>query len=368
MWRARPLAETDAPRERPSQGSAIPIMSTKLKPIGPSEALELYLEDCSGSLSPNTIQQKRYQLGHFVEWCAGADNGDESRVENLNELSGRDLTRFKNWRSDGIGNVTLRTNLSALREFLRFCVTIDAVSPSLPEKLNVPDLGPDENVRESFLGAGDAEAILDHKSTFEYASLDHVLFLLQWNGGLRMSAIHSIDVDDVDFDDDQIEIRHRAEEGSRLKNGADGERIVTFDVETISTIEDYVEHIRPPVEDEYGREPLFPSTQGRLDKTNLNRRMYAATTPCQFGQECPAGKDPYDCEYTGAYQRLIKCPHNARPHDVRRGSITYWLRSDVPEKVVSDRMNVSLKTLDRHYDRRSDEEKADVRRQYLEDV
>ena len=63
-----------------------------------------------------------------------------------------------------------------------------------------------------------------------------------------------------------------------------------------------------------------------------------------------------------------KCPSSVSPHAIRRGSITQHLSKDVSEKVVSDRMNVSLDVLEEHYDRRSEREKADQRRDYLDEL
>jgi len=40
----------------------------------------------------------------------------------------------------------------------------------------------------------------------------------------------------------------------------------------------------------------------------------------------------------------------------------------VPKKAVSDRMDVEEQALDRHYDQRSEETKAEQRRSYLDDV
>jgi hypothetical protein len=56
------------------------------------------------------------------------------------------------------------------------------------------------------------------------------------------------------------------------------------------------------------------------------------------------------------------------PHAVRRGAITHWLNSDVPEPVVSARANVSTAVLDEHYDRRTEREKMEQRRKYLNQI
>ena len=54
------------------------------------------------------------------------------------------------------------------------------------------------------------------------------------------------------------------------------------------------------------------------------------------------------------------CLSSVSPHAIRRGSITHHLSEDVPEKVVSDRMNVNLDVLEKHYDRRT-ERKSQIR-------
>lgn len=52
---------------------------------------------------------------------------------------------------------------------------------------------------------------------------------------------------------------------------------------------------------------------------------------------------------------------------MRRASIKYHLREDVPIPVISDRMNASPSVLQDHYDARSEEEKMEVRRDGLTD-
>jgi hypothetical protein len=56
------------------------------------------------------------------------------------------------------------------------------------------------------------------------------------------------------------------------------------------------------------------------------------------------------------------------PHAIRRGSITHFLSEDVAAEVVGDRMNVSRKVLEKHYDKRSEEVKLEQRRGSLETI
>jgi hypothetical protein len=52
----------------------------------------------------------------------------------------------------------------------------------------------------------------------------------------------------------------------------------------------------------------------------------------------------------------------------RRGAITNHLNSDVPENIVGDRANVSKDVLDQHYDQRTERERMEQRRGYLDDI
>jgi len=55
-------------------------------------------------------------------------------------------------------------------------------------------------------------------------------------------------------------------------------------------------------------------------------------------------------------------------HAIRHGEITHWLQSDVPKPAVSDRADVQSDTLDKHYDQRTERQKAEQRRKYLDRV
>jgi hypothetical protein len=65
------------------------------------------------------------------------------------------------------------------------------------------------------------------------------------------------------------------------------------------------------------------------------------------------------------YSYADSCPLSESLHVVRRGGITWRLSEDIPISVVSERMNVSQRTLERHYDARHEAQKSEQRRKQL---
>ncbi|WP_241431221.1 site-specific integrase [Halococcus thailandensis] len=226
----------------------------------------------------------------------------------------------------------------------------------------IPTIEGGEGSRDSLMEVAHAEKLLEHLRKFEYASREHVLFLLLWHTGIRIGTVHSLDVKDFEEQHQRLSLVHRPESGTRLKNKSDGERYVALSEQVVTVVADYLQEVRPSVEDDAGRRPLITTPYGRPVKTTLRKFVYALTQPCVVG-DCPLDKERDTCEYDGADS--LKCPESISPHSIRRGSITNFLSEDVPEKVVSDRMNVDQKTLSKHYDRRSEEEQTEQRREYL---
>jgi len=90
------------------------------------------------------------------------------------------------------------------------------------------------------------------------------------------------------------------------------------------------------------------------------------TQPCEIG-DCPHDQDAKTCEYRVNGQRA-GCPSSRSPHGIRRGAITDHLRNGTPQEVISDRANVSKDILDQHYDERTEREKMQIRREFIEDA
>jgi integrase len=336
---------------------------TRLEPIEPADAVELYLTEKESEVSEWTLYSHNSRLGHFLRWC------EEEDVDNLNGLSGRDLKRYKLWRRDDgdLNNVTLKTQMDTLRVFIRWCESIDAVTPDLSEKVISPDLDHDDNVRSVMLNPEDGERVLEYLQKYEYASLEHVTLAVLWRGSLRRGAAVALDVGDYDPEARRLTVRHRPDTETPIKNKGRGERVIALQESVCELLDDWIADQRPNVTDDHGREPLLATKHGRIHGGTIQRYVYSLTRPCIYAGECPKGRSVESCEAAQSRHEASKCPETVSPHAVRRGSITNYLKNEVPKPVLSDRANVSIKVLDKHYNEMTHEEKAEQRREFFSD-
>lgn len=137
-------------------------MTDTLEPISPTQAVELYLRDREKELAQASVQAHEYRLNHFIRWC------DEQDIDNLNELTGRQLHEYKLWRRDDgdLNSVTVKTQMDTLRVFIRFCERIDAVHAELHDKVQSPSLTDGENQRDVLKDGDTAETILTISTRF----------------------------------------------------------------------------------------------------------------------------------------------------------------------------------------------------------
>jgi len=333
----------------------------ELDSLEPAEAVSMYLEHRRPELSEKSMMNHKYRLDTIVEFC------DEHDITNLNDLGGRDLHRYRSWRSrQNISTITLRTNLATLRVFLEFCASIDAVESGLREKVVLPEISREDQARDIKLDDELADDALEYLARYEYASRDHIILAILWHTGIRLGTLRAFDVDDYDPTAPCLEVRHRPETGTPLKNGAAAERSINVGSRYATILEDYLADRRHETTDEYGREPLISSEQGRLTEAPIRETVYQWTRPCIFG-ECPHDRVIEDCEAITT-RRYNACPSSRSPHGVRRGALTRMLRQGTPEQVVSDRSDVSPDVLEQHYDRRTERERMEIRRKIIEDL
>lgn len=337
--------------------------NSELKPIKPSDVLALFIDKRkSNNRAPSTIVSNRSHLRLFVEWL------QEQGISNLNELSGRDVFRYRQKRenADGLAPASLKGQISTIRVYLQFAEEIEALPQDFHRKVDPVKLSVGEEISDVAIDTEEAEAIEEYLEAFEYASFRHVTFVLFWHTDMRTGALHSLDVDDVRWEDRALRLRHRPKTGTTLKNEERSERMVAVSSPTLELLDDWLTHNRPDSTDEYGRAPLIASGHGRMSKSNIRQATYAITRPCYYQGECPHGREPTSdgCEATD-YEEAAKCPTSVAPHAIRKGSLTRDLADDIPIETLSERADVTPRVLRQHYDTRTEKTKMEQRRDVL---
>lgn len=343
-------------------------VEVSLDPLAPEAGVERYLQARQRELNENTVDEYRGKLEFFLEYAADND------IDNLNDLDGRDVDGFRLWRRedssdqvDRLSPKTMRDEMYLLQNFLLYLESIEAVQPGLGMKVEIPEVPDGEGVRDSEIPPERAAEILDYLDRYEYASREHVVWLLHCHTGRRPGGIHALDLQDVhlEVDEPYIEFRHHPE--TELKNNERSEQLVNLDERVAQVLQDYIDDQRIDVTDDYGREPLITSRYGRLAISTMRRYFYKWSRPCEITGECPHGRTINDCEATQSSDHASKCPSSHSPYDARHGYITQKRREGVPLPLLSDRCDTSEEILKKHYDERTDDEKRELRREFLDE-
>lgn len=340
-------------------------MTNKLEPIEPEQAIDLYLEHRSDELREATQRTHRSALRIFQEWT------EEYGLTNLNDLRGRDLIAFKKWRKSetDVKTISLNGTLGNIRRFLKFCENIEAVPDGSAERVPLPNVPPNEEVKNDIPEDERVQAIRFYCGRFAYASREHAEFELIAEVGIRLGALRAIDLEDFRTEDEVIHIRHRPEGlevyGTPLKNGSGGERIVNLSPGLTDLLEDYVAQKRHDVVDKFDRKPLFTTKNGRVSTTTVRRDFYQLTRPCEYDPDCPHDREIDDCKATSPADASL-CPSSFSTHPLRKWSMMNQLDEGIPKELLSDRVDVSVPVLNKHYDQRSEERRSQQRREVLE--
>ena len=355
-------ASTDIEREIRRVLYETGVVSTNhadLNAITPSEALAEYLKTNPEDNLASTMRSHESRLGHFVRWCTEVVERD-----NLNDITGDDLAAFKQYqREKGYAPRTLESQLETLCVFLRFCRSKNYVVSELPYLVPDVAVGDDQEVRDRLVERERAATIIAYLADFHYASREHIVWLLMAEKGLRICTLIALDLQDyhppTKDDDGYLDLRHRPDTGTRLKNGGRSERELALSLATCDALDDYIEHRRIETTDAYGREPLLSTPNGRIAAPTIRTYINKWTAPC-VRTECPHGRTPDECvaaQNTGN----MDCPSKRSPHDVRRGYITYLRRRGVPKEIISEEVDASVAVIEKHYDRTTKAEQRKMR-------
>jgi site-specific recombinase XerD len=330
-----------------------------MEPMNPRDAVEAYLADRKHELAASSHKNHRSRLDPFVEWC------DANDITNMNDVSGKHLHQFKQYRAQDLAQVSLNYQLGTFRLFLRFCERLDVAPEGIAERVSMPTVDEQDFVSDQIVREEEAEKILEYAETYEYATFRHTTFHLLWHSGMRISAAQGLDLEDYHREDRYLDVTNRPT--TQLKNRERGERQVNINRDLCRVLDDYIDTNHPMVEDDEGRMPLLGSRFGRPHKTTLSANVYRLTRPCHYTNTCPHDRALEDCE-AAENKQAAKCPSSVASHAVRRGSITAHRKADIPKDIASDRMDVSGEVLEKHYDGRTEAERRRQRREYLNDI
>ena len=366
---------------------------TELQPMPPREAFELWMQRQQGRKADETLQSYHYRVEPFIDWL------EERKIENLNDLDGRDILVFDAERQErDVQQNTLNNQFGSIRLFLKFAADIEAVDEDLPKKVDPPTLTKADRVNQEKVPSERAKRILEYLDRFEYASRDHVLFLLMWRTTARLGAIRALDVEDVYLETDDLErlryqedinvdgkvideiledveipflyFRHRPDQGTPLKNGAAGSRPVNLSEDVGEVLRAYIRVNRHEGEDENGRRPLITTQKGknaRISTGGIRHRIYILTQPCRIDRGCPHNREIESCE-ARKHGYESRCPSSKSPHKIRTGSITWHRDRGWPPEVLAEKANTSVEMIHEVYDQPEALKRMNSRRGFLENL
>lgn len=325
------------------------------------EAIDRFLKRRKTEMTERTIRSDKSRLVDFADWCADRD------VTTMDEVTPWLLDEYDlDLRDRDLAATTIKSKLTTLRVFLKYCARTDLVDDDLPNAIDTPSLEADEESSDERLEASDAKAALSffRDSNAYFGVPMHAFLELAWHTAARVGAIRGLDLGDYNADDQYVHFRHRPSEGTPLKNKREGERIVGLTDHVCAALDTYIARERSERRDDEGREPLFCGRQGRLSFSSIRGWSYRATQPCLW-TACPHGRRRATCEYTQR-THASKCPSSRSPHRIRTGSITWQLNSGLDIETVATRVNANPDTIRRYYDAATQTEEFEERRRDVE--
>jgi integrase/recombinase XerD len=169
----------------------------------PSEALrraaasfEDYLRVERGA-SPRTIEAYRRDIRRYLADLA------ENHVEDASDATAADVHRFLQRRAGtGAAPTTLNRNLAAVRHFHRFCIREGLAAQNPAALVDGPARG--LALPKALTEAEVSEIIEAASGASPRAQRDRAMLELLYGGGLRVSELVGLDIDDVDLDERTI--------------------------------------------------------------------------------------------------------------------------------------------------------------------
>lgn len=341
-----------------------PSLTNPSQKIHPRQARREFLNSRKGEYKESTNRAYEYPTKHFVEFC------EEHGINTTGEINNYVLESWKEARKkEDVKLITVHNNVKHTRVFIRWCERNELIEQGTADMMDIPNVTRSDTVSEVTLKLDHAEQVLRYLSTYEYATRQHALFFTMWHTGCRASGAVALDLEDFDPDlEDKglLKFRNRPELGTPLKNRNSSERNVAISKKLRDVLVDYVEGRREDVTDDFDREPLFTTTTERVRRQRIYKNTVGYTRPCIASDHCPHNRDKSECKAAQKKTKAAGCPSSVSTHPIRRGSITYHLNRGWSKEKLSERVDVSVEVLEKHYDARTLQDKQESREQYLD--
>jgi len=327
------------------------------------EAIDLYIRRKRPDWKGETERTYRRNLEEF------ADYAEENDIETTADLSRWNVGGFTDWLLDKEhAPATIASRQKNARTWLKFLESQGVVELGLHLAIETITLEDHEETSDHQLAPEDARTLLAfyRESPRDRGTRAHALLEVFWHLGPRMSCVRALDLGDYDQEEGILKFRNRPETDTRLKRGARHERNAILSQKPKEALDLYVARERYEKRDDHGREPLFPSRQGRPSKSTIRFWLYETTQPC-IAVECPHSKQRRDCEWTQR-NHSSKCPSSRSPHAVRRGSITWQRNLGFSRDLVAQRAATTPDVIRRYYDKPSFDDELERRREQTEEI
>jgi site-specific recombinase XerD len=335
-----------------------------IRAVDTREALEMHLQARDSELRDSSLRKYRRPIRYFIDWL-----DDEHDITTTDEITGFHIEKWKLHRGESVKPITVNNNMKDLRLWIRWCESIEAIPHGTADRIQVPKLDPQDEINDECMMPGTADQLLDYYEKTHRNTADHARFALMWHTGCRISGAMALDLSDFQYDEESghyfLSFRDRPETGTGLKNDQKSNRdVAILDEEVVQILEAYIQYRRRPVTEESGREPLFTTSSGnRLSRQRAYKSIKRDSRPCMLSGDCPIGKNPSDCEAAQKVKHAVKCEPASPNHPIRKGAITHQLAHGVPKHIVSERCDVSIPVLEKHYDKRTEKMKMHTRLQ-----
>jgi len=324
------------------------------------EIYRMFLSAKEMEYTAETLRDYETRVRQFVEWADGRED-----LNAIGDITGWNLEQFRLYRQEqGLAPTTMKGQMQTLKIWLEYAADIGAVDEMLPHKVQVPNPSRSEETSDTKLDADAAQALLQYyrNTRVRFACEEHVSLELAWFIGARLGALHALDLGDYNRQKGYLQFKHRPPE-TPLKKKKEGERAVALPDATYEVLNTYIDEVRIDIRDDEGRDPLLCSSQGRPTTGTIRGWIYHASIPCHHSP-CPHDNHARTCDWTERNE-AHHCPSSRSPHQVRTGSITWQLNQGLSFEEVGERVNSDPQTLHRYYDKATDVEKLENRRQGL---